>query len=361
MNHFLKIFLCFFIALVAVSCNNNDNIGPVPLHDYTTQYDTDLEKIEQFLQTRSYTITDHPGFSDDQDVTFTQIPDGDTSMTSVWNSGNLLVHIYHDYSHDIDYKIYYLKLRDGGGAANDKPSPTNVDGVLAGYSGSYLFSAAQDTTAGPTTSVNRIKTHTFESNPFPQAVLSLESAIRGWSEIFPHFKAGDFTSVSGEPNSYSDFGAGVLFIPSALGYYNQSQSAIPAYSPLIFSFKLYEVTRLDQDQDGIPSYLEDLDGDGYIHVIPEGFVNPDDTDGDLAPDYLDLDDDGDLALTKVEIRRPKLNPDDPNEEYTSYSFNGAAIDDPETPNIDETKGVPDCGGDFFTPTRLRKYRDPGCQ
>jgi hypothetical protein len=27
-----------------------------------------------------------------------------------------------------------------------------------------------------------------------------------------------------------------------------------------FSFKLFELQRLDQDGDGIPSYLEDLDG-----------------------------------------------------------------------------------------------------
>jgi hypothetical protein len=30
-----------------------------------------------------------------------------------------------------------------------------------------------------------------------------------------------------------------------------------------FSFKLFELQRLDQDGDGIPSYLEDLNGDGY--------------------------------------------------------------------------------------------------
>jgi hypothetical protein len=33
-----------------------------------------------------------------------------------------------------------------------------------------------------------------------------------------------------------------------------------SYSPLVFSFKLFELQRLDQDGDGIPSYLEDLDG-----------------------------------------------------------------------------------------------------
>jgi hypothetical protein len=34
--------------------------------------------------------------------------------------------------------------------------------------------------------------------------------------------------------------------------------------PLIFKFKLFAISRLDQDGDGIPSYLEDLNGDGYM-------------------------------------------------------------------------------------------------
>jgi hypothetical protein len=33
--------------------------------------------------------------------------------------------------------------------------------------------------------------------------------------------------------------------------------------PLIFKFKLFAISRLDQDGDGIP-YLEDLNGDGYM-------------------------------------------------------------------------------------------------
>jgi hypothetical protein len=48
---------------------------------------------------------------------------------------------------------------------------------------------------------------------------------------------------------------------------------------LVFSFKLFELLqRLDQDGDGIPSYLEDLNG--YSRVLATGVLNPDDTDGD---------------------------------------------------------------------------------
>ena len=100
-----------------------------------------------------------------------------------------------------------------------------------------------------------------------------------------------------------------MFIPSGLAYYGSSSSTIPAYSPLIFSFKLYEIERADQDGDGIPSYLEDVSPtvDRYMYVLNEGVVNPDDTAGDEVPDFLDIDDDGDFFTTAGEIKNPLTN------------------------------------------------------
>jgi hypothetical protein len=56
--------------------------------------------------------------------------------------------------------------------------------------------------------------------------------------------------------------------------------------------------------DGILSYQEDIDGDGYIWLKEElnaGVINPDDTDGDGFPDFIDTDDDGDGVSTRTEI------------------------------------------------------------
>ena len=44
--------------------------------------------------------------------------------------------------------------------------------------------------------------------------------------------------------AYSDYGFGALFIPSGLGYFNQSQSAIPSYSNLIFKIELFNTLPL---------------------------------------------------------------------------------------------------------------------
>jgi hypothetical protein len=164
----------------------------------------------------------------------------------------------------------------------------------------------------------------------------------GWSEIFPQFRKGTYTGNADGTVSYSDFGAGVMFIPSGLAYYASGSASIPAYSPLVFSFKLYEIQRLDHDADGIPSYLEDINRDGYVYdfrnttsypVTPT--TNADDTDADGIPDYLDVDDDGDNYTTKLEIK----------------DANGVMI---------PFAAIPDCSGNTTNTTRVKKYLDKNC-
>jgi hypothetical protein len=80
-------------------------------------------------------------------------------------------------------------------------------------------------------------------------------------ETFPQFKTGSYSRADGTI-SYNDFGQELcLFLPDWVLCF-RSASIRPIHFG--FSFKLFELQRLDQDGDGIPSYLEDLDGDGYI-------------------------------------------------------------------------------------------------
>ncbi len=304
MNNFFKTIVCFTLALLVVSCNKSDD-DTEPLRDYTAQYAADLLKIEEFLQTHYITVVNNPGFADDQNVTFTKIPVGGT-QTSIWNSPDLVTNFTVD-ANDITYKLYYLKLR-GHVDRNASPSeadlaktPCNVDRVLSSYVGQYLYTTKQ-TVGGVEVDVLQLKQ--FEENANPQAFLTLSSTIRGWSEVFPRFKAGTYVGNPDGTLSYSDFGAGIMFIPSGLGYYASGSTSIPAYSPLIFTFKLYEIQRIDNDGDGIYSYQEDLNNDGYVRLLEEDVVNVDDTDGDFVPDFLDVDDDADLIMTKTEIKNP---------------------------------------------------------
>jgi hypothetical protein len=218
----------FFILLVLsvfafVSCNNEDNfpdtITPItpPLRDYAVQYNTDILKIETFLKTHSISVTNHAGFSDDQDVSYATVPSLDEN--SIWGSNpldpkaNLLTKTVT--IKDVVHKIYYIKFRLGIGV-----SPTLTNQIKTQYTGfliedGFVFYDGKD-----------------EGDNLP-----LNGVITGWREILPEFKMGTITGV----NQYSDFGAGVMFLPSALAYYNMSTQHFPSYSPLGFSFKLYNV------------------------------------------------------------------------------------------------------------------------
>jgi hypothetical protein len=334
MNKFKFYFILSITSLSLFSCSKNNPAGEVaPLRDFAVQYTTDITDIEEYLKT--YYIED---ISADADTKITKIPEGGT-QASIWSykdNANFPKLLSRNVElHDITYKLYYLVLREGSGA-----SPCNVDGVLTSYKGEYLEQIV-------TADVAALTVSGFEEVKYPQQMVNLFSTIRGWKEIFPQFKTGTYTSNSDGTIAYSNFGAGVMFIPSGLAYYASGKGDIPAYAPLVFSFKLYEIQRLDHEYniasgaptpDGIMSYQEDLDGDGYVWTageLPTGAINPDDTDGDGIPDFLDVDDDGDGIGTKSEIT----------------NANGAII-----PFAD----IPSCDGNTTDATRIKKHLDKSC-
>lgn len=295
MNKFKYYFILLVATISLFSCSKNDTADVEPIRDYAVQYATDIADIEQYLTTYYITVTDNPGGTDDQDVVFTKIPVGGNQpsiMSYKDNAGFPKLLSKDVVLHDITYKLYYLVLREGSGE-----SPCSVDGVLASYRGDYLNQVTTD-------NVTTLTATLFEQVKFPQSILSLYSTVSGWGETFPEFKTGTYVSNPNGTITYNDFGAGVMFLPSGLGYYSSGSGSIPSYSPLVFSFKLYEIKRLDQDADGISSYLEDKDGDGYLRYFASGVTNPDDTDGDYVPDFADVDDDGDNYTTKLEIKNP---------------------------------------------------------
>ncbi|GGD29237.1 FKBP-type peptidyl-prolyl cis-trans isomerase [Flavobacterium orientale] len=301
----IKAFLYVMLAVGFFSaCNKDDGAKPEPPRDSAVQYAADIAAIEEFLEKHYIEVINNPGFQNDMDVVIEEIPEGGT-QTPIKDHPDLTFRMVT--LNDVEYKIYYIKLREG---VAENPSPTNVDAVLASYRGTLLNGSQ------------------FDYMDIPSTMLRLDNVIRGWSEIFPQFKTGNYTTNGDGTVSFTDFGAGVMFIPSGLGYFNLFQPGIPPYSPLVFSFKLYEIERIDHDNDGIPSYLEDINGDGYLTI-------EDDTDGDGIPDYRDVDDDGDFRLTRDEIKDAEGN-------------------------IIPYADIPDCGGNTTDPERLRKHLDPDC-
>jgi hypothetical protein len=324
MNKFKYYFILLITTISLFSCSKNDTPADEPLRDYGVQYATDNTDIEEYLKTSYITVIDHPGLTDDQDITISKIPAGGTQK-SIWDQTTYELKSRNVSLHGIIYKMYYLVLRAGTGTA-----PCNVDGVLTSYKGEYL---ARQTTDGVAT----VTATPFEEVKYPQTFLSLFSTIVGWGEIFPQFKTGTYSSNTDGTVTHKDFGAGVMFIPSGLGYYASGNGSIPSYAPLVFSFKLYEMNRLDQDGDGIASYQEDLDGDGYMRILATGVLNPDDSDGDGVPNFVDVDDDGDNYTTKLEIKNPATG--------LPYLF----------------ADIPSCSGNTTNPERVKKHLDKTCQ
>ena len=291
MNKFKFYFVVISFAALLFSCNNNDDTPePVPVRAFDVQYKTDSITIVGYLKSQYIANLSNPDFAN-EDIVFAKIPDGgdQKSIFDFLNSDSYPKLLTKDVLlHDITYKIYYLKLR----ADNESgKQPTRVDEVLTAYSGFYLSSKTEE--AGTT-----IEVTIFETVLFPQSMFGLDQTIRGWGEIFPKFKTGIYdANPSPNPATFTNFGAGVMFLPSGLAYFNRppSGSGIPSYTPLVFTFKLYDLKRADQDQDGILSIDENV-------VDENGNFTDLDTDNDGRPDYLDIDDDGDGVLTKNEIK-----------------------------------------------------------
>ena len=322
----------FKIALLVVgittifSCQKSDDITAPPARPYADVYEEDILKIEEFLDTHYVTV------DADFNTTFTQIAVGGTETPI---SAMSELEFRNINTHNISYKIYYLNLREGVGE-----SPTRVDSAFVSYKGTSYTKATTDAVT------------TFTQNVFDQSEtpvwFALEDVIRGWGEIIPKFKTGTYSSNADGTVSFQDYGAGVMFLPSGLGYFNTGAGNIAPYSPLIFNFKLYNQRYRDHDRDGI------LSKDEYG---PDFNLKAIDTDGDGIPDYLDVDDDGDGFLTIFEIKKPL--PLQPGQGTSlNYPYNPIA-DDPSTPSIDESepKGIPDASGDGTTPTRVRRHLD----
>lgn len=274
MSKIYKLLAVFVLALMAVtvSCSKSDDGGSASLRDYDEQYAKDMDTINEFLD--NYKMEVSPDF----DVTFSKIT-AQNPGTSIRNQTDYplqqkIVHMEDHGEDGLDYTIYYINLREG-----IDENPTSVDSVFVSYKGVLIDNDTFDETQNPTW-------------------FTLNTTIKGWQEIVPLFKTGNYIDNGPNPVTFTDFGAGVMFLPSGLGYYAQTRTNIPSYSPLIFNFKLYELNYIDHDRDGILSKDEI---DTYNDIENGTDILKCDTDGDGTINSLDIDDDGDHILTKNEI------------------------------------------------------------
>ncbi|MBT8395137.1 MAG: hypothetical protein HKO81_02910 [Flavobacteriaceae bacterium] len=264
---FRNYILIFTVLLLGFySCGSDDDeIVTIPPRDRAEQYLIDIDSIEEYLSTHFYNYEEFqldPN-SSSFEIEFDTIAGLNIDKTPLIDQVEykMLTDV-----EDVEYKLYYLKVREGLGETS-----TFGDSTYVRYIGSLIDSEV------------------FDSSPVP-VWFELPNVVQGFREGIIEFNGATGFSSNGDGTfSYDNFGIGAIFIPSGLGYFNSPISGTNAYDPLIFRFHVLGVNEADRDGDGVINIHEDLDGDRNLFS--------DDTDGDLIPNYADPDDDGDNILT----------------------------------------------------------------
>lgn len=282
-NNFLRVLV---LILAFSACDKND--GPEPPREIQEQTLKDDEALVEYLQTHFYNYEDFENDPDNYkiEVTLDTISEENSDKIALWDQVETkIVEIEDRNENMVDNKLYYLEIKKGSGN-----SPSLVDSTFVSYRGSLIDGSV------------------FDDREYP-IWFDLTGVVRGFREVLPEFSEGDFTLNDDGTYEFDNYGKGLIFMPSALGYYASINVNIPAYSPLIFSVNLHRVNPADHDRDGILSINEDVDGDG----------NPfnDDTDEDGTPNMNDIDDDGDGTSTFEEYDKDKDGqPDDTDNDGT---------------------------------------------
>jgi len=295
------------LGLTMSSCKKDDNSEDTfVIRDRAEQYLVDIDSIENYLSTHFYNYEEfeaNPMTTNFQIVIDTISADNGTQdKTPLIDQVTFKTITDFD---DVEYKLYYLKVREGLGN-----QPKFADSTFVQYTGKLL------------------NDNVFDSTPNP-IWFDLVSVVQGFREIAIEFKgATSFTENPDGTFTYDDFGIGAMFIPSGLAYFEAPPFGVLLYSPLVFTFNMFEANESDHDADHVPSYLEDINGDGQFTF------EFDDTDDDNLGNFVDVDDDNDGTLTRDEDLEPDPDP--------NVDSNGDGIPDNDigdgNPMNDDTDG-----------------------
>ncbi len=283
-NYQVLVLLSVLIVSFSSCRPDDDNVNIPPPRDRTVQQVADKDSLINYLESHYYnssffeTGTNHTiedivitELPTDDEGNYLDLPDPDNN-TLLIDAVETLTTTYQDAA----YEYYILRLNQGGGAER----PYYTDLVRVRYEGSLVTDASVFDSAVTVTDFSLVQGLSTVTEP---------GVIRGWQLTLPEFNIAESFTVNSGVVEYNDYGLGVMFIPSGLGFFSGASTGLPSYSNLVFKFELLQFERRDHDGDGIISFLEDLNQNG------DAF--DDDTDNDGIPNYLDVDDDGDGVLT----------------------------------------------------------------
>ncbi len=284
----------FFILILLLafswSCKKDDGGSVVDVLPAQTLSETAIEddaELREYLGTHFYNYEEFesPPEGFDYKIKFDTIAGDNANKTPMLDQVDTekISVASSDFGRDddevVEHNLYYLIAREGVGGE----SPTIGDYSVLHYEGTLLNGLV------------------FDASTNVEARLYLSNTIRGYGNGVEHLKTGVGPFENGDGTvSFDDYGVGAIFIPSGLAYFDRAPSGSPisSYTPLVFKIDLLSFEpNTDFDGDGIPSIMEDLDGDGNL--------NNDNTDQDtesiFLPNHNDADDDADGTLTIDEI------------------------------------------------------------
>jgi len=286
-----KLLLICLTAFLVFSCDNDDDntTEVVPPRDRGEVAIEDDQALIDYLSTHFYNYEEFENPSEDFDyvVRFDTISGVNFDKTPIIDSDKLLTKTVNN--EGVDQQLYVLKVREGVGR-----KPKFTDSTYVTYEGQLLTGEVFDGNLKSPTWFSLVAYFIRNSSG---SFAPTGGIIEGFNEGLQEFGGASGFEVNSDNTIdwNNDYGVGAIFMPSGLGYFNNppAVSLIPQYTPLIFKVNMLRVNEADHDADGIPSFMENLDGD-------EDIFN-DDSDGDGIPNHSDPDDDGDGTLTIDEI------------------------------------------------------------
>lgn len=313
-NHLLISFAILGFLLLS-SCKKDDNgVIVVPPRDRGEEMIESTIEIETYLETHFYNYEefDNPPANFDYRIKFDTIA-GDNSTKTPLMDQVAFKNVPDRLETDVIYKLYYLVARQGQGESPNFPDLTSIS-----YEGTYINNDDDGMNVSGL----------FDSSLVP-VQFDLTLVVNGLQDALIEFNASTgFVENPDGSVTFEEYGVGAVFMQTGLAYFVSPPggSGIPFYSQLVFSFQLFQTEQGDQDGDTIPSILEDINGNGL--------EEDDDSDGDFLPNYGDVDDDGDLRLTRNEVTLNTyiLNPGDPDPILASNEVETAR-------EIDEMTGI----------------------
>lgn len=282
--------LLLILFSIFISCkDDDDSTTTIEVEDRTEQQVKDNDSILLYLTTHYYNSNEIASLEDPQytDIIITELEqdtDGNYLPLEDTVNNTLLIDAVDTYETEYleaSYKYYVLHINQGGGDA-----PKFTDQVRVRYEGTSINDDGDVFDAVITPEELRLYGDGFTTL----------GSIRAWQLVMPLFKTAiepseGYDIVNGVVD-YNNFGLGIMFVPSGLAYFSGTSTG-SSYDNLMFKFELLQYEEMDHDNDGIPSYLEDLDDN------TDAF--DDDTDEDGFPNYIDFDDDGDGVSTFDEL------------------------------------------------------------